>query len=97
MGTPDRQAGPSPGNPAPAYPLSARRAGREGRAVLLVVVGAGGECREIRIEESSGTPSLDEAAAAAVRLWRFIPAQSAGKAVEAAIRVPIAFKLTNAL
>jgi protein TonB len=64
--------------------------------VLLVAVGADGECRDVRIEETSGTPSLDEAAVAAVRRWRFTPARHTGKAVEATIRVPVAFRLTAA-
>lgn len=91
----DAQAMPSPNNPAPTYPPSARRAGREGRTALTVVVGANGACMDVEIAESSGTPSLDEAAAAAVRRWRFTPALRAGRAVEATIRVPVVFRLTE--
>lgn len=95
--TTDGPAEASAGNPSPAYPVAARRAGREGRTVLLVTVGADGECGGVRIEETSGAPSLDEAAVAAVRHWRFTPARRAGKAVEATIRVPVAFRLTATL
>lgn len=92
----DTVAAPMPGNPAPTYPMAARRAGREGRTVLLVVVATNGECKDVQVAETSGTPSLDAAAAAAVRRWRFSPAVRAGRAVEATVSVPIAFTLTSA-
>lgn len=89
----DVPAEPAAGNPAPAYPVAARRAGREGRAVLRVVVSSTGEGREIRIAESSGTPSLDDAALAAVRQWRFTPARRNGEAAEDVVLVPVSFTL----
>jgi len=92
----DGSAAPYTGNSAPAYPVAARRAGREGRTVLLVTVGVDGECRDAQLEETSGTPSLDEAAVTTVRHWRFTPARHAGQAVEATIRVPVVFRLTAA-
>ncbi len=93
----DSPAVPLADNPAPAYPMPARRAGREGRTVLLVVVAATGECADVEIAETSGTPSLDEAAAAAIRRWRFIPARRSGRATETAIRVPVTFRLIAGL
>lgn len=95
-GAADRPALPSAGNPAPLYPMVARRASREGRTVLLVSVDADGACGDVRIEVSSGTPSLDEAAVAAVRHWRFTPAQNAGRTVSSIIRVPVLFRLSGA-
>jgi protein TonB len=92
----DSAATPSAGNPAPVYPMSARHAGREGRTMLIVVVSSAGECKDVQIAESSGTPSLDKAAVDAVRLWRFSPAVRAGRTVETTVRVPITFKLTSA-
>lgn len=89
----DVPAEPAAGNPAPAYPVAARRAGREGRAVLRVVVSSTGEGREIRIAQSSGTPSLDDAALAAVRQWRFTPARRNGEAAEDVVLVPVSFTL----
>jgi protein TonB len=74
--------------------VSARRAGREGRTILLAVVGVNGECREVTVAETSGTPSLDEAAMAAVRRWRFTPAMRPDPTAEAIIRVPVIFRLT---
>jgi protein TonB len=75
--------------------MVARRASREGRTVLLVSVEADGACGDVRIEVSSGTPSLDAAAMAAVRHWRFTPARQAGKMVSSTIRVPVLFRLTG--
>ncbi|MBF0460297.1 MAG: energy transducer TonB [Magnetococcales bacterium] len=89
-------ATPAAGNAAPVYPIAARRAGREGRTVLRVRVATTGECDAVQIVASSGTPSLDEAAMAAVRQWRFNPARLADRAIEATIQVPIVFKLTDA-
>lgn len=91
---PDGAPAALPGNPAPVYPLPARRAGREGRTVLRVLVDASGNCSEAHILASSGTPSLDEAALAAVRRWRFHPARLDGQAVEKSLDVPVAFSLT---
>lgn len=89
----DVPAEPAAGNAAPAYPVAARRSGREGRAVLRVVVSSTGEGRDVRIAESSGTPSLDEAALAAVRQWRFTPARRNGEAAEDVVLVPVSFSL----
>ena len=89
----DVPAEPAAGNPAPAYPVAARRSGREGRALLRVVVSSTGEGRDVRIAESSGTPSLDEAALAAVRQWRFTPARRNGEAAEDVVLVPVSFTL----
>lgn len=92
-GQQDAPAEPVAGNPPPAYPAAARRAGREGRAVLRVVVSRTGEGRDVRIAESSGTASLDEAALAAVRLWRFAPARRNGEVAEDVVLVPVSFRL----
>ena len=89
----DVPAEPAAGNPAPAYPVAARRSGREGRALLRVVVSSTGEGRDVRIAESSGTPSLDEAALAAVRQWRFTPARRNGETAEDVVLVPVSFTL----
>jgi len=83
------------GNPPPLYPMSARRMGREGRTVLLVTLSAAGECVEVRVEESSGTPSLDEAAVSAVKTWRFHPAIRNSAPVAATLRVPVQFSLNS--
>jgi len=88
---------PMTGNQPPLYPLGARRAGREGRTVLLVTLSAAGDCVEVGVEVSSGTASLDEAAISAVKTWRFHPATRNAQPVSATLRVPIQFSLNSGL
>lgn len=80
-------------NPAPAYPAAARDARQEGRVSLRVLVGADGRPQQTTVARSSGFPLLDEAAVAAVRGWRFAPAERAGISVDAWVLIPITFKL----
>ncbi|MCC6870163.1 MAG: energy transducer TonB [Burkholderiales bacterium] len=82
-------------NRPPAYPPASRRAAEEGRVVLRVLVGTNGDPETIEVGESSGFARLDEAAIAAVRTWKFTPAQQAERVVAAWVRVPLAFTLTR--
>lgn len=84
-------------NPAPAYPALARRAGEQGVVTLRVLVGVQGVATNIEIETSSRSRRLDQAAVAAVRLWRFIPAQQGDKPREAWVVIPITFTLDRAV
>lgn len=83
------------GNKPPTYPERARRNEFEGRVLLRVTVLPNGKGEKIVIKSSSGYDILDEAARAAVKAWRFVPAQRAGVAVQATIDIPIVFRLTN--
>lgn len=69
------------GNPLPVYPTLSRRLGEQGTVSLRVLINAQGQATEIRIETSSGSARLDQAAVAAIRTWRFVPALRAGKPV----------------
>jgi protein TonB len=80
-------------NPAPAYPPLARRRGLEGRVVLRVAVTSRGQAGDIAVLSSSGHTLLDDAAARAVRAWRFRPAEHRGIAVDSMIEIPIVFRL----
>ena len=80
-------------NPRPAYPPLARRRGEEGQVLLRVLVSIGGRAAQLELQQSSGSTLLDEAAQAAVRQWKFVPAQRAGVAVESRVLVPIVFRL----
>lgn len=80
-------------NPKPAYPLAARRRGDQGTVLVRVLVSADGLAASVSLEKGSGHPALDEAALAAVRSWRFVPAQQGGRPVEAMHVVPVVFKL----
>lgn len=82
-------------NPPPAYPLAARRRGIEGTVVLRVEVSADGRAARIEIKKSSNSEILDQAALAAVRSWRFVPAKRGAQTIIAWVDVPITFKLEN--
>lgn len=80
-------------NPAPAYPAISRRLGEEGRVLLRVLVSAEGGAERVEVQSSSNSIRLDQAAADAVRNWRFVPAQQAGRPVAGWAIVPIRFSL----
>jgi protein TonB len=80
-------------NPAPVYPPMSRRRGEQGEVRLLVAVSAAGVPERIEIRHSSGYPRLDEAAARAVREWRFVPARRGDRPVAASVVVPVVFRL----
>jgi protein TonB len=75
----------------PEYPEQSRRRGEEGTVILRVDVSAGGEPVTIGVEHSSGSARLDEAAARAVRSWRFAPARRDGRAEASSVLVPVTF------
>ena len=80
-------------NPAPRYPVAARRAGDQGTVTLRVLVTRDGLPARVDIEKSSGSPPLDVAALEAVRAWRFVPARQGPDAIESWVLVPIVFRL----
>lgn len=80
-------------NPAPSYPVFAKRAREQGKVVLRVQVDASGQVSGIEVHASSGFERLDKAALAAVRQWRFAPARSGERAVAGVALVPITFQL----
>ncbi len=93
--TPARFSGQGLSNPAPRYPMAARRRGQEGRVLLRVLVTPAGQAGSVSLLRTSGHRLLDKAAMAAVEDWRFVPARQGGAAIESMIDVPIAFKLTD--
>jgi periplasmic protein TonB len=80
-------------NPPPSYPSVSRRMGEQGRVLLNVTVSAEGGALSVALHASSGSNRLDEAAIAAIRKWRFVPAKRGGQAVSASVIVPIKFSL----
>ena len=62
-------------NPKPVYPAVSRRLKEEGTVVLDVFILADGSVGELRVKRSSGFSRLDEAALAAVRRWKYVPAR----------------------
>ena len=81
--------------PQPHYPDSARRAGKEGRVLLRVLVDEEGRAKAVEVNTSSGHDMLDQAASEALKKWRFVPAHAAGKPIETWVKVPIEFQLSN--
>ena len=79
--------------PEPEYPQSAREEEREGLVVLHVLISREGLPVQIHVEKTSGEPSLDAAAAAAVKRWTFTPARQGQQGIEAWMDVPIRFRL----
>lgn len=80
-------------NRPPIYPESARRRQQQGRVIVRVAVSADGAPVNASVAQSSGYSLLDEAAVAAVRQWRFIPASQGGKPTAATAEVPVSFRL----
>jgi TonB family protein len=77
----------------PRYPDSARRQGITGTTTLLFEVLENGRVGEIQIESSAGHPDLDQAAADAIKKWRFEPARRGNQAVGVWLRIPVKFVL----
>ncbi len=77
----------------PRYPRSARLQGKEGRVVVWAVIDATGHSERLEVRESSGQPTLDEAALDAVNRAHFRPATRDGVPVAGEIRLPFEFRL----
>ena len=91
----NRQALPASGNEPPRYPWISRAQGHQGRVVLSVWVSAEGQADELAVLKSSGYPTLDRAAVAAVQRWRFTPARRAGNNAASLLYVPVVFRLDD--
>lgn len=82
-------------NPAPAYPVAARRSGEQGTVVLKVLVSPDGAPARVELDQTSGSKSLDSAALDAVKGWRFVPARRGVQNIEGWARVPVVFRLES--
>ncbi|HET7299793.1 MAG TPA: TonB family protein [Oleiagrimonas sp.] len=79
----------------PRYPPEAIKKHEQGTTVVLIHVDANGKPLEARVDYSSGSRALDQAAAKAAMQWHFKPATIHGKPVKAWARVPVAFRLNK--
>jgi protein TonB len=77
----------------PAYPVRALRNGEEGTTTLALLVGADGRVGSARIEKSSGSRELDQAAIHALSLCAFKPAMNNGVAEAGWARMAYAWTL----
>jgi len=80
----------------PAWPADVK--GPQGVVVLRVLVGTGGEAKDVKVEGTTpGAEAFNSTALAAVKTWTFEPAHKGGKAVESSVRVPLRFGDKGAL
>lgn len=82
-------------NPTPPYPKIARELGLEGKTILRVEVLEDGRPGIIHIKHSCGYSVLDEAAARAIKDWKFAPAKDGVFTVRSVVDLPIRFSLTS--
>ena len=80
--------------PRPAYPMSARKGGVEGRVRLQVRLMQDGRVQVEKVVEGS-EPTLVDAAIASVKQWRGTPASMNGKKVDVISTVTVEFKLRS--
>ena len=79
--------------PVLAYPLAARRLREQGQVLVRVRVDAQGRPEQALLQQSSGSPRLDEAALAAVAATRFKPYREGGVARAFWVVMPLVFAL----
>ena len=81
-------------DPPPVYPAEARRRGQEGLVVVRAHLDERGVPAEVTLKASCAFDLLDQAALAAVREWRFIPAHQGPHPVAADVEIPIRFEFS---
>jgi protein TonB len=82
--------------PPPDYPDAARKDGKEGRVILRVLVDEEGRSKLVEINLSSGSYLLDQAAAEAIKRWRFSPARYGDSPTASWVKIPVDFRLKEA-
>jgi len=78
----------------PRYPPAARGSGVEGTAVVRAVVRRNGRVGSVEVLRDPGM-GLGDAAADAVKRWRFTPARLNGEAIEVHYNVTVNFRLSD--
>ncbi|MBU1181645.1 MAG: energy transducer TonB [Proteobacteria bacterium] len=82
-------------NPAPVYPLQAKKRGYEGIVILEVLVTKEGRAGKVSVFQSSRYSLLDKAAVLSVKKWRFEPGKRGDKMVDMPVKIPIRFQLES--
>ena len=77
----------------PKYPSAAKRAGKEGKVVLMATIGVDGKATDIEVEEDKVGFGCARAAIRALKASRFNPAKRGGENVLQRITVPYTFKI----
>jgi protein TonB len=79
--------------PSPVYPDVARRGNVQGVVIAEIKIDSQGKVESARTAEGSGSAILDNAALAAVKVWRYKPALQGGKPIPSVRRVRFVFRL----
>jgi protein TonB len=77
------------------YPDASKRAGEEGRCIVLAHVAANGNILDAQIQTSSGFPRLDDACLKGVKGQKALPGMEDGKPVDGQFAFAIVWKLTG--
>jgi len=80
--------------PPPDYPINLKREGTSGLVAVSVIIDETGVVTSCSVAKSSN-PDFDESALAAVRKWKFKPAQKDGAAVKMKVTIPIRFSISE--
>jgi TonB family protein len=80
-------------NPKPPYPLMSRRLNEEGKVILNVCVSLSGLVENLKLEQTSGHQRLDDIAIETVKKWKFIPAKTQDRDINACYLLPVQFIL----
>ncbi len=79
----------------PVYPRVARESGWEGTVIVRTLIKTDGTPSELKIRQSCGHPTLDEAALDAVKSWTFQPAKDGNIPITKWVDIPIKFDLNS--
>ncbi len=99
--TPPVHSGPTVTRPKiitsarPVYPRVARESGWEGTVIVRTLITTNGIPSELKIRQSCGHPTLDEAALNAVKSWTFRPAKNGNIPITKWVDIPIKFDLNS--
>lgn len=90
------QIDPRIGLSEPPYPASEIRAEHEGTVLLSIYVLGNGRVGDVRLDQTSGYPKLDESALREAKRWRLKPGIRDGVPVAMWKQIPITFQLQDA-
>ena len=77
----------------PVFPKEMCDQRKQGKVLLRVTVGSDGSVKNADVDKTSGERAFDSAAIDAVKRWKFEPAKSNGRSIEAQFLVPISFQI----
>jgi TonB family protein len=79
----------------PDYPEATRQAGIEGTVSLEAIIAKDGTIVDHRVLNTLTDPSLVEAAAEAIKQWRYLPTRLNGEPIEVVTTITINFRLSE--